>query len=397
MTVDFQQVRRQVNDLGENAPARQREKFDLRKQAEQVLLTNSTNIDGLRYKVSRLVDEYDSTLRCAVPVNEALDQPFSLPVLPIQATILAADGSQILPDRHAEVEFCLINVGAIQMRLGDPQSPAIKVESELLYDKALFSATGIISEARLALMRDLRERGMLLRLAESAEKPVVTFTDGPMELWGAIEAEMRSDFKDGLKEYLGVLSKLCELGVITAGYVDKPSANLVVRLLEVAMLEESKLREIIKYHPLRGVTDIYLYKEILSPGERSAVFSVQSKSAQEYQGALALHFFYLNVGRPGHPAVTRVEFPAWVAKNPLMLDILHAVLISQCRILGSRPYPYLLHRAHEVALVSLDEKDQVNTMILQELRKRGVEVGEKSNKQANKDLVGRSSMVRRGR
>jgi hypothetical protein len=80
-----------------------------------------------------------------------------------------------------------------------------------------------------------------------------------------------------------------------------------------------------------------------------------------------------------------------------MLDTLHAVLVSQCRILGSRPYPYLLHRAHEVALVSLDEKDQVISMIMQELRKRGVEVGEKSNKQANKDLGGRTSMARRER
>ena len=60
--------------------------------------------------------------------------------------------------------------------------------------------------------------------------------------------------------------------------------------------------------------------------------------------ALALHFFYLNVGAENDDYLARVEIPAWVAENPAQLDTLHAVLISQCRMLGPRPYPYLLHR-----------------------------------------------------
>jgi hypothetical protein len=57
--------------------------------------------------------------------------------------------------------------------------------------------------------------------------------------------------------------------------------------------------------------------------------------------------------------------------------------------MGLRPYPYLLHRAHETAVVKLAEKEQVTAMIMQELRKRGVAVGEISSKQSAKQLAGR--------
>mgnify|MGYP001066250455 CR=1 FL=1 len=97
-------------------------------------------------------------------------------------------------------------------------------------------------------------------------------------------------------------------------------------------------------------------------------------------------FFYLNVGMEHEGYLARVEIPAWVAEEPSKLDMLHAVLISQCRMLGPRPYPYLLHRAHETAVVSFDEKEQVTQMVVNELLMRGVSVPRRSNKQAAKDV-----------
>jgi len=79
------------------------------------------------------------------------------------------------------------------------------------------------------------------------------------------------------------------------------------------------------------VNDRALFHDLLKPGERSAVFGIQSRFAAEYPEALALHFFYLNVGRPGRSWLARVEIPAWVAENPRMLDDLHAILVQQCR------------------------------------------------------------------
>jgi hypothetical protein len=120
------------------------------------------------------------------------------------------------------------------------------------------------------------------------------------------------------------------------------------------------------------------------------VFALQSQSASSYHGPLALHFFYLNVGREGSSSLARVDVPAWVVATDSMLHLLHAVLVDQCRRLGARTYPYLLHRAHETARVALPEKEQVTQMVLQELLRRGVQVETGSQKQALKDSEGRT-------
>ena len=78
-----------------------------------------------------------------------------------------------------------------------------------------------------------------------------------------------------------------------------------------------------------------------------------------------------------------------MAKDDQRLDSLQAVLREQCQILGSRPFPYLIHRAHEAAVVALEEKEQVEQMIVNELYRRGVEVEEESSKQFAKDQAGK--------
>ena len=388
MALDFQQVRQQVQQLGAEALQRQAHLENLRAQADEFLGQYADQVDDLRQRVQTVVRLYDPALRCALPVREGLTYRGALPPLPGEASILAADGSQIFMDRHAEVQYGLVNAGAILMRHGTAESPSTHVASTLLYHESYER----MNEATLALRRDLDERRLLAELGALAIPPVVTFTDGPMELWGAVNegGEQASQFQKSLEEYLAVLERLQALGAITAGYVDRPGADLVVRLLEVAALLEqgspADLKQIRKLRPFQGVTDRELYREILQPGERSAVFAMQSQSARQYEGGLALHFFYLNVGTQNDDYLARVEIPAWVADDPIKLDTLHAILISQCRVMGQRPYPYLLHRAHETAVVSFDEKEQVTQMVVNELLRRGVSVPLRSNKQAAKDV-----------
>jgi hypothetical protein len=389
MSLDFQQVRQQVQQLGAEAVQRQAHLENLRVQADALLGQYADQVDELRQRVQAAVHLYDPSLRCALPVHETLKHCGALPAMPAEASILAADGSQIFMDRHAEVQYGLVNAGAILMRHGTAQPPATHVVSTLLYHEAFDRMT----DATLALQRDLNERRLLAELAAQAAPPVVTFTDGPMELWGAVNegGEAASQFQKSLEEYLAALERLHELDTIAAGYVDKPGANLVVRLLEVAYLLDpaqaggADLKQLRKLRPLEGVTDRELYRDSLAPGERSAVFAMQSQSAKQYTGVLALHFFYLNVGTEHEDYLARVEIPAWVAEDPAKLDGLHAILVSQCRILGPRPYPYLLHRAHETAVVSFDEKEQVTQMVVNELLSRGVKVPRRSYKQSAKD------------
>jgi hypothetical protein len=382
MSLNYTDIQKQVRTLGEGARLRAERLQNLRERAAELLESHANELEQLRYK-AQAAARIDPGLRCALPVEEALNARGSLPELPATLTILAADGSQIAPNRHEEVEYSLVNVGVICLSHGSPQPPTTRIDSLLLYDESLYTESGALVD--VALLRDLRERAVLADLAEQAAPPVITLTDGPVELWGAKDDASASQFSSRLADYQKALRRLSEVGAATAGYVDKPAANLVVRLLEIAMLPEDSLGEIRNLHPLRGVLDLDLFRKILQPGERSALFAMQSKSASQYQGELELHFFYLNVGLPGKAWIARVEVPRWVARAPALLNNVHAALVSQARILGSRPYPYLLHRAHEAAVVGLDEHDQVTNMILLELRRRGVPVGERSYKQTAKD------------
>jgi len=395
MTLNFQQIQQQIKAWGQNAAQRAALASSLRQQALAVLLANARNLPALRQKVEQVVQQYEPGLRCALPVSEPLDASFPAPDLPPRVTMIAADGSQIAPDHHREVLYGLINIGAISLQHGSAEPPQAFIESRLLLDDGLPE----LSEAALALQRDLFERFRLAEIAALFPPPTVTFCDGPMELWGgaAQSAGETSEFQRRLEEYRQALRQLHRLGAATAGYVDKPAARTLVRLLEVAATPETELPDIQQRHPFRPVKDSDLFRELLGPGERSAVFGIQSLFAHQYPQELALHFFYLNVRLHGKPWIARVEIPAWVAENPALLNLLHAAFIEQCRLMGERPYPYLLHRAHETAVVTLPEKEQVTQMLAQELWRQGGEIEGSSHKQEAKDLSGRTAYKKGGR
>lgn len=389
MALDFQQVRQQVIEMGENAPRRAQYLSEKRQEALAILEAYASKIEPLQAKVEAAISA-NPNLRCAVPKEENLNHRAACPQAPAKVTILAADGSQINPDRHASVDYCLVNVGAIQMQAGEAGSPTTTIQSRLLYDQQMFVAGSRITERMVALMRDLSERTLLAELSQGLTLPVITLTDGPLELWvgreGALEAR---EYEKMFKEYLGALRVLHHQGASTAGYIDKPRGDLLVRLLELAILPQDELDKAGRDHrPFRGsVVDTDLFAVLLAPGERSAVFEIQSRNADKYTAELVLHFFYLNVGRDHrHPYPVRVEIPAWVANDAKMLADLHATLVQQCQVLGTRTYPYVLHRSHEVAVVTQDEKRQVESMIQQELLRQGVDLPRPSHKQGLKDL-----------
>lgn len=395
MPINYQQAFQKIKEIGAGAKDRKKKKEEARELARKLFTQYSAELDLLRSKVDS-AKQADSNIRCAVPLDENLASSYGIDDSVIQATLIAADGSQINPDRHASIQFGLINVGAITMKLNSGETPQIETNTELLFGDDLLPNNIPMSEGLVALKRDFAERSALDELSKNIKGDVVTFTDGPIELWSA-KGEDATSYNDYIQKYLGVLSRLQSRGIITAGYVDKPSADLVVRLLEIMMADVSRdnistnLRE---FHPLRSVSDRWLFGEkenpLLKPGQRSAIFKIQSSSEKNYTGVLEIHFFYLNVGTEGKPYPVRVEIPKWVVDDKAKLNLLHAVLVEQCKMMGSRPYPYLLHRAHETAVVKQEEKYQIEQMLSQELRNNNEETDDGSHKQSAKNLQGRT-------
>jgi len=330
----------------------------------------------------------NSNLRSAVPAREDLTAFFAPPPLSCAYTLLAADGSQVNPNRHDPVPFGVINIGVFRLDSTLQSPPREIVETHLLSVEELYKDSFLIGEDVVALRRDLRERQMLAGLAAEIDGAVLALTDGPLELFR--DPQGSKDTQQEFEQYLGVLRHLAGLGTITAGYVDRPGSDLVVRLLGLMDNRVDDLPVPEREKSLAPLTDARLFQDRLPPSARSAVFSIQSKSAQSFTGDTALHFFYLNTGSAGKPSLARVEIPAWVADDPEKVGLLHAVLLEQCAHLGDSPYPYALHRSHEIALVSLLDKDQIETMIGRSLVAGGFPPPRPSNKQHAKNQPGRT-------
>lgn len=383
MPVNFQQAQIQIRQMGEQAVQQQEELNNLIWQAKEILNLYACDLDSLQSLVEQGAAA-NPNLRCAVPFRECLNYALAEPTVEAGYTILAADGSQINPDRHAQVEFGAINVGTIRMRPGSGQSPKEMVQSHMMFHNELFSASGdLLADDLVALKRDLAERQVLVELAKQEAPPVIALTDGPLELFR--EPRGNAEFDQDIQRYLDVLGELASLGAATAGYVDRPRGDLLVRLLELVVLQkQGQIQRAGQERPLLGVHDSLLFED-LKPGHRSAVFAIHSGSASRFRGELSLHFFYLNVGREERSSLSRVEIPRWVAEDERLINLTHACLLEQASHLGASPYPYLLHRAHEIAVISFDERDQLENMIAAELRRHGIAVSNRSNKQIAKN------------
>ena len=389
MALNFMQVLDKIKQIGLGAQARQ-ESLDGRREQARLLLASWADKTAELYEKVERACQVDAGIRFALPPDgESLDACTPEPKSPSSYPLLAADGSQILPDRHASLHYSLVNVGAIAFQPGSGLAPVIFTDSSLLFADDLFTETGMLTGEAIEQRRDIAERRKLLELASSYSTPVIALTDGPVELWGAKNGA-EGEYRKNLEIHRSVLSQLRERKAIVAGYVDKPGADLVVRLLEIALCSsEQEFQNIRVFHPLRGVTDRWLF-DWLDPGSRSTIFGLQSTSRQHYTGDLSLHFFYLNVGYAKHASLVRVEIPRWVAEDDKQIDHLHAALLQQCRLMGARPYPYILARAHEIAVVKYEEKQQVEQMLALELRRGGAEIEAESNKKSAKELPGRS-------
>ena len=393
MPVNYQQVQQQVREQVKLAPARQKQQRERLEKARGLLVRHAVDLQYLQDKVSQAAAR-DKSLRCAIPLSEPINLVKNAALPAVFPVLLAADGSQINPNRHDAVEFGLINIGVIRLQPVQALTPVEMTSCELFLYQSPENDSGPLTEELVALKRDFKERSELARLAAAEPGVVLTLTDGPLELFREPKGDPRFDrlFED----YLDVMEVLASMNTVTAGYVDKPGADLVVRLLELTLYPDEELQKAGKERQLGGVRDIDLFRDTLQPAERSAIFAIQSSSAEKFSqrlnGHMALHFFYLNVGRVGRPWLVRVELPAWVSQQAELVDLLQATLLQQCRQMGIKAYPYALHRAHEVALVSFQDKQQLQVMIEAEMLRAGLEVGDKSYKQSHKDLEGRKGL-----
>jgi hypothetical protein len=403
MPINYLEVRSQVKEMGEVLRDAASETQDQLLQVRELLLQYTDQAARINQTVN-LARDHRKSIRCALPFKETLTIIHEEPDVTVPTMhLLAGDGSQIFPDRHDVTEFGLVNVGIIHMILGDSTAPTVTRASRLLYPGLGGAAYEDITEDLVSFLRDVDERVLLgerlkqvrMDYAEAHHGemlPAMLLVDGPLELFGEPRNERR--YKSEYEHYFRSLGLIQQRQGSIAGYIDKPRSALLVRTLELMETSQDLLTDGHQEPPrmFPQVTDIGLFSDRLKPGQRTAVFQLASSGADDFQRfdpAMRLFFFYINVGyyqRDGTSmnVFARVEIPGWVADAGELVALLHKILLQQCRALGTHPYPYLLHRAHEIAIVKHMEKDEVSRLITAELMSKGVVTELASQKALNK-------------
>lgn len=310
-------------------------------------------------------------------LREAPGHAFQCGPRPTPVTVVATDGSQIYPDRHFEPTCYLLNISRIAFQYGTFERPLMESVPSFRYRNNDLEgyADEVIEAATVEVISSMRDKYELEALFETASgvrisgRPILAMADGTLIRWpvGAIQDRTLRD--QLIADYTAVLSQFERENIPVCSYISMPGGTEVVNLLRVhaGECEEERVEE-----TLAGLTDRRLFEHTLRPGERSAVFESASHILREYGPANWICYFYVHVGSgSGSSAeVARVEIPRWVADQPGLLEMIHAIVLNECE--KGNGYPMILSEAHEQAVIRAQERELFYQLVENQLNTAGL-------------------------
>ncbi|MDP6792667.1 MAG: DNA double-strand break repair nuclease NurA [Anaerolineales bacterium] len=373
MALELNKLTEQVAGMGATLLARSNDLAARLPQARAALQELDGQDPALQQKIERALSLHWAG---AIPTDEPANAIFPCPQHPPLATIIAADGSQVYPDRHGIALYYLINTGSIVFRHGMDDAPTCASQPRLFYENEdLYLGEQLIQGALVDSQRDLAELRELARLttAEGEAIPTLALMDNGLLLYLGLHSSEQRRSDEILRDYLRALREIEVAGAAISGVIDRPRAANVLRLLHLAGLENADfeaedLRQLGNYAQL---TDRMLFST-LKPGERSALFvNASPENMEKYMPrGHKIMFFYVNTGTAEQSGILRVELPEWVAAQPQQLELVHAGVVEQARFGGG--FPYVLIRAHELAVVTWAQRGQLQQMVSGSMQRSGL-------------------------
>lgn len=398
--LELNKLTAQVAEMAEALAGQHSALGRLNQQAQRKLAEHALVTAELRRKVARAMD-VDASWRGADPLEDRLDARCALPPAAEPATLIASDGSQIYPDTHGVALYFLLNVGALVLRQGSGQAPSTTTRSQVFFDERdLYDdAERLIEVDKVNAQRDLWELRLLAELAAAERRELggdlgrtlVAVGDGPLLLWMP-QRLTDTQQERRVEEFARELDALRRVQAVPIGYVDRPRSANVLRLLHLADLPLEQIsKQSLRQNPYRGLSDRMLFRDWLAPGERTGWFAATSEINQTYgrQGHRIV-FCYWNVAAPARgyqdARIVRIEAPEWAVADVHRLNTALAAIWADSQLTG---YPYVLARAHELAVVSHHERAAFEQMLRVEMMRQQLPV-EESLKQQQKDYLSRS-------
>jgi hypothetical protein len=393
MTLEFEKLTDDLRQMAQQAAQRQQQRAEQVVDLLQALHDYATDWEAIDHALAQGRAKGDEKhYRSARPFSQdtPLDAQIDPPAPPAPATIIATDGSQIVPDRHAAFLYYLINVGVFVYRHGTADTPQPFTVPDIQYlEEGQFEEDFILSSGQVSIKRDLAEIGTLARTTwaekETAVFPILSILDQRLLYWpiGSTGAAAQAT----VEKWCRAMTDIRRCGALLAGYIDRPGKSAVVTLLQALTADpDFNWKALGKSGFNQGVTDTYLFSQLLQPGQRSCVFldvSPANERFAEIDSHNQVCFFYLNPGSTGK-AIARIDIPLWVAEQPDAVAQVHALIYDQCQILGD--YPYALARADEMAVVGKRDQADLEAMIELHMGREGLE-GDITAKAGSKNLA----------
>jgi len=418
MTLELDRLTPDLEKMALAAAATRQAQLNRAKQLRQLIAERATDWPGIRAGLQKAEEEADPKyFRAAAPLaeDEPLDTPIPPPAPPEQATIIATDGSQIMPDRHAAWLYYLINIGVIVYSHGDGRAPHVHTSPRIFYPNVEGDVTEDepgFDQSQVTIARDRAEIETLADFADAyrgAPGRVLALLDQRLLYWPMVGE--RGSAEPIVAHWTEAMHRIYETGALLAGYIDRPGKRSVVTMLQTLLDEPGMDWKALGKRPVGNeLTDAGLYATLLGPGDRSPIFadiSPANKRFAEESPDIEVCFFYLNAGSSNiiieddldplgeARAIARVDIPRWVAEDKAAVAAVHGLIYDQCRI--QRNYPYVLTRADELAVVGRDDETNLSVMIDLAMQRAGVS-GSQTSKQSGKDFArGRRTPHRMGR
>ena len=377
MSLDLHKVASQIEEVASNLNAQETDRVSRLERALDTLSTAEPSALEEKRKLSR------ATFLIA-GLNGSLAGRYPSPALPSDYTVLAVDGSHIDIDRHMAIQCYLINMGTVHIRYGRNPEARLGNEPRLYTDEDDMhilepegNRTQNLEGHLLGALRAVEELRELVALAKESDPdiPTLALIDGSLILWGLVGQAYPDFVRQALVDdmFLPALEELRAMArtrpLALASYVSLPRSTDVVNALRLdgrqcpyeaanCDMHCGKLR--LGQRPcdaIAGVMDRDVFGSVMDTGERSDCFASTSSIVERYYGEHAVHFFYLNVGSE----MARVEVPAWVAENPELLELTHAMLVDQSR--KGHGYPVAISEAHEQAVVTVGDREEFRLLV----------------------------------
>ena len=269
------------------------------------------------------------------------------------------DGSHIDVDRHLPLRCHLINLGGCVITHGKDfgcqlfSEPALAVADA---DRYLRRPDDPSDEVLIAgpLLGALRTVLEVERLADAVEnlpddKPALALLDGTLAFWDLQRGNYPRYVADVLiaERLQPALARLRAASsdrrpVAVAAYTSRPRTTEVAGAARLMLCEQgdadchrlctARHSDLTSCDGAADFDDRELFELLLEPSHRSPLYR-SSHLAARFALGLATgqewsHFYYLN----GGAEIARVEAPDWLASDPELLALSHAMLVKQCQL-----------------------------------------------------------------